>query len=174
MTSLISQMGLGSVNIVQDDAYLGTIREFMDKNHADPSSVALESGTLIRAIYVYNDSGGTLAKSLGLSWKAANAGKKVDALSGANLICDGVVDPFLSAAVPIAGYFWMILSGPIDVEIGAGDITTGALVQTLASGKFGAGTPGTNPIGHCGEAIEAAASGARARVMFNPPFRSVH
>lgn len=171
--SKISQMRLGEYDKLQEDGYLGAVRRFMDKDHDNADAVTPLSGTDIVAVYVQNDSGGTLAGGLGVNFKSNAIGKKIGALSGANLYCDGVVDPFLSVAVPNGSYFWLIISGPIDVEIGSGDITAGAVVQTIASGKFAGGTRGTNPIGHCGTATEAVASGARARVYLHLPFSVV-
>jgi hypothetical protein len=171
--SKISQMRLGEYDKMQDDAYLGAVRNFMDKDHDNPDAVTPLSGTDITAVYVQNDSGGTLAGGLGVNFKSNAIGKKIGALSGANLYCDGVVDPFLSVAVPNGSYFWLIIAGPCKVEIGAGDITAGAVVQTIASGKFAGGTRGTNPIGHCGTSTEAVASGSRARVYLNLPFSTI-
>lgn len=173
MSSMISQMRLGEYDVIQDDAYLGAVKKFMDKDHSNPDAVAPLSSTYITAVLVKNASGGTLAGGLGVTFKSDGIGKTIGALSGANLYCDGVVDPFLTVAVPNGSYFWLIVDGPCDVEIGSGDITAGAVVQTIASGKFAGGTRGTNPIGHCGNSTEAVASGARARVYLHLPFATV-
>jgi hypothetical protein len=79
----------------------------------------------------------------------------------------------VSGTIPDGAYFWLIIQGPVDLKIGAGDITANAVVQTLANGLFGAGTAGTNPIGHCGKAVEAALSGASARCYFTNAFSAV-
>lgn len=169
------QMGLGKKGVVSDDNMLGQEAIFQGVNYDDPNAPILDSGTTIKAILVSNDSGGTLASGLGVTYKSAYLGKKVGALSGANLVCDGVVDPFLGTGVTVADgeTFWLCVEGRFEVEIGAGDITANAVVQTLANGKFGSGVAGTNPIGHCGKANEAAVSGARALVAFNNPFSAV-
>lgn len=173
--SVTIQMPLGRKGVISDERMLGQIACFQGVNLDDPNNPALDIAMPIRAILVVNDSGGTLASGLGVTFKSGQVGKKIGALSGANLVCHGVVDPFLGAAVTVADgeYFWLILSGRIDVEVGAGDLTANAVVQTLASGKFGTGTAGTNPIGHSGIAVEAGTSGGRALVAFNTPFAPI-
>lgn len=175
MSGVTIQMGLGKTGVVSDTNMLGQVATFQGVNLDDPSNPGLDTSTPIKAILVMNDSGGTLGSGLGAVYKSAYLGKRVSALSGANAICDGVVDPFLGVGATVAdgAYFWLIVEGRIDVEIGAGDITVNTVVQTLASGKFGSGVAGTNPIGHCGRSVEAAASGARALVAFNNPFSAV-
>jgi hypothetical protein len=165
-------MNLGQVDIVEDDRYLGVVKRFADINRDSAVNWYPESAANLKAVFVKNDSGGTLASGLGVTYKAGGVGKTIGALSGANLRCDGVVDPFLGAAVTVANgsYFWLIIEGPIDVEVGAGDLTSLGVVQTLASGKFGTGTAGTNSVGHSGISAEAGSSGGRARVFFNNPF----
>lgn len=165
-------MQLGEVDIVEDDRMLGVVKRFADINRDTADQWYPESSASLTAVFVKNDSGGTLASGLGVTFKAGGVGKTIGALSGANLRCDGVVDPFLGAGVtvPNGSYFWLIVEGPIDVEVGAGDLTSLGVVQTLASGKFGTGTAGTNPLGHSGISAEAGTSGGRARVFFNNPF----
>jgi hypothetical protein len=169
------QQQLGEVDIVKDDNALGVVKTFLDRDTTDPNAHVLNSQTTLKAIFVKNDSGGTLGSGLGATYKSGGIGKTIGALSGANLRCDGVVDPFLGVGVTVAdgAYFWLIIEGPIDVEVGAGDLATNSVAQTLANGKFGTGTPGTNPLGHSGISAEAALSGARARVFFNNPFSAV-
>ncbi len=165
----IAQARLGAKNVLKDDSYLGAERSFMDKDHSNPDSVAPLSSRIIRARYVLNDSGGTLDPGKGVVIKSG-APNKIGGYHSANGRCDGVVDPFLVGAVAVNDYFWLIVDGPVDVEIGAGNITANAVVQTIGSGLFAGGTAGTNTVGHSGIAEEAANSGARARVIFNNPF----
>jgi hypothetical protein len=174
MTCNIQQQ-LGELDIVKDDNALGTVKHFRDLNMTFPNFWTLNSQTSVKAIFVRNDSGGTLGSGLGVTYKSGGIGKTVGSLSGANLRCDGVVDPFLGVGVtvPDQSYFWLIIEGPIDVEVGAGDLAANAVVQTLASGKFATGTAGTNPLGHSGICQTAAVSGARARVYFQNPFSVV-
>lgn len=166
------QMQLGEKDVVQDDRLLGVVKYFADINRDSDVNWYPESSAKLKAVFVKNDSGGTLASGLGVTYKAGGVGKTIGALSGANLRCDGVVDPFLGAGVTVAdgSYFWLLIEGPFDVEVGAGDLTSLGVVQTLASGKFGTGTAGTNPVGHSGISAEAGTSGGRARVFFNNPF----
>ena len=165
----IQNARLGKANIWKTDDALGTCGKFQDKDHSDPDAVQPFSGRSIVALYVKNSASGELAPATGVTMKSGEP-NEVGAASGANAICDGVIDPFLSANVAVGDYFWLIVEGPCDVEIGAGDITANAVCQTIAAGKFATGTAGTNPIGHCGKAEEAAVSGARARVIFGNPF----
>lgn len=169
------QQQLGEVDIVKDDNALGVVKTFLDRDTTDPNAHVLNSQTTIKAIFVKNDSGGTIESGLGATYKSGGTGKTIGAKSGANARCDGVVDPFIGAGVTVAdgAYFWLIIEGPIDVKVGAGDLTANAVVQTLANGLFGDGVAGTNPIGHCGIAAEAGTSGGRARVYFNNAFSAV-
>lgn len=167
------QARLGSYNVISDDNMLGQIAMFQDQDQTDPNAPIIGSGTPIYAILVKADVGGVVTPGLGYTYKSAYIGKRVGALSGANAICDGVADPFVSGTIPDGAYFWLVIQGPIDLKIGAGDITANAVVQTLANGLFGTGTAGTNPIGHCGKAVEAAASGASARCYFTNAFAAV-
>lgn len=167
------QQRLGTYNVVSDDNMLGQIACFQDQDQTAPDSPVPNSCTPVYAILVKNGLGGVVTPGKGYTYKSAYIGKQVGALSGANLICDGIADPWVSGTIPDGAYFWLIIQGPCDVVIGAGDITVNAVVQTLAAGVFGTGVAGTNPIGHCGKAVEAAASGASARVYFTNPFSAV-
>lgn len=169
MSGGIANARLGAKDIVKLDAFLGTVKMFMDKNHADPSDNAPYSGRSIKAMYTVNDSGGALAPATGVVMKSG-ALNKIGGASGANTRCDGIIDPFLSGNVAAGEYCWIIVEGPVDVEIGSGNIAANAVVQSIASGKFAGGTAGTNPVGHAGIAEEAANDGSRARIMFNSPF----
>lgn len=175
MSGKTIQMALGRKGVVSDDSMLGQEAIFQGVNLDDPNNPILDSSTTIKAILVANDSGGTLASGLGVTYKSGYLGKKIGALSGANAVCDGVVDPFLGASVTVADgeFFWLCVEGRFDVEVGAGDLAANGVVQTLANGKFGTGTAGTNPIGHCGKANEAGTSGGRALVAFNNPFSAI-
>lgn len=167
----VSQQRLGETNVIQDDLYLGALRTFMDKDHSDPDSNTLLSGMLIYARLVKNNSGGTLAKSLGVTYEAGYTGKQVDALSGANAICDGIVDPFIAEATVADGaYFWLIVKGPCKIVDSGSGLSAGNLLQSAANGEFVAGTPGTNPIGHSGRALAAISADATGRAYFHNPF----
>lgn len=167
------QARLGSYNVISDDNMLGQIAMFQDQDQTDPNAPIISSGTPVYAILVKNGLGGVVTPSLGYTYKSAKIGKEVGALSGVNAICDGIADPWVSGTIPDGAYFWLIIQGPVDLKIGAGDITANAVVQTLANGLFGSGTAGTNPIGHCGKAVEAALSGAFARCYFTNAFSAV-
>lgn len=175
MSGSTIQMPLGRKGVISDDSMLGQEALFSGYNLDDPNFPVLDSQTTIKAILVKNDSGGTLASGLGVTYKSGGVGKTVGALSGANAVCDGVVDPFLGAGVTVADgeTFWLCVEGRFDVEVGAANLSANAVVQTAASGKFVTGTAGTDPIGHSGRAVEAGTSGGRALVAFNNPFSAV-
>lgn len=167
------QMKLGQVDIVGAES-LGQVGYFQDKDLTTaPASPTLNSQMFTKAVLVLNDTGGTLAAGTGCTFKSGYLGLRVGAKSGANLVCDGIVDPDVSAAVPDQAYFWLIIGGPTRALIGAGDQTANGVVQTLASGLFGTGTAGTNPIGHCGKANAAGTSGNLCRILFNNPFSAL-
>lgn len=166
---------LGVVDVYSDARALGQIARFQDRDQDDPNAPVPNTGVPIWAVYVMNDSGGTLASGLGAKFKSGYIGTRVGGLSGANEVPDGVVDPFLGSGNTVANgsYFWLIIQGPIDVEIGSGNIAANDPVQTIASGKFATGAYGTNPAGNSGRAVEAANSGSRARIFFTNPNSAV-
>lgn len=172
MTITVNQP-LGEYNIVKDDRALGQIACFQDQDRTDPNAPYVVSGTPVYAILVKNGLGGVVTPSLGYTYKTAKIGKEVGALSGANAICDGIADPWVSGTIPDGAYFWLIIQGPCEVKAAAAGITQNAEVQTAANGLFADGTAGTNPIGHVGKANEAATSGNLARVYFRAPFAAV-
>lgn len=174
--TITNQMRLGTTGVVSDLNMLGQIGVFQDQDLTTyPGAPTINSGTPVYALLVMNDSGGTLLSGLGVTFKSAYIGKRVGALSGANAICDGIVDPALGAGITVAdqAYFWLIIQGPCDVKASAGAITANAEVQTAANGLFTDGTAGTNPIGHVGKAVTAAAAAARSRIYFRSPFAAV-
>ncbi len=174
MSTRTIQMQLGEKNIVIDDRLLGCQVCFLDKDLGSNFDTPLSAMEMC-AVYVKNTSGGTLLSGRGGVFKSGATGKEVGGYHSANGRCDGVIDPFLGAGVTVADgdYFWLMIQGPFDVEVGAGDLTVNSVVQTLANGLFGTGTAGTNPIGHSGISAEAGTSGGRARVCFNNPFSAV-
>jgi|688.fasta_scaffold103998_2 hypothetical protein len=171
--TITNQARLGSYNVISDDNMLGQVAMFQDQDQTDPNAPVINSGTPVYAILVKNGLGGVVTPSLGYTFKSGKIGKEVGALSGANAICDGVADPFVSGTIPDGAYFWLIIQGPCELKAGAAGITANAEVQTAANGLFVDGTAGTNPIGHVGKANEAATSGNFARVYFRSPFAAV-
>jgi len=175
VTSNAVQMDLGKKNVVSDDLLLGAAGTFVDRNMDNVNALGRNSCNTIRALYVKNSTGSALGSGKGVVFKSGKLGKEVNGYHSANGRCDGVVDPFLGAGVTVADgdYFWLIVAGPIDIEVGAGDLTVNSVVQTLASGVFGTGTAGTNPVGHSGISDEAGTSGGRARAFFRNAFSAV-
>lgn len=165
---------LGRIDVNSNVLALGQIGRFQDTDPTIVDGNPVPLGQVpVYAIYVMNDSGGVLAPGEGCTFKSGALGKRVDAKSGANAICHGVVDPWLASNVPNGSYFWLIIQGPCDVLVGAANLSANAVVQTAASGTFITGTAGTNPIGHCGYADEAGTNGNRARVFFNSAFSPI-
>jgi len=171
--TITNQMKLGSYDIVKDDEFLGQIGQFQDQDQTDPNAPIVNSGTPVYAVLVKNGLAGVVTPGLGYTYKSGGVGKEVGALSGANAICDGVADPFVSGTIPVGSYFWLIIRGPVSVKVGAGNLAANGVVQTLANGLFGTGTAGTNPIGHCGKAQVAGTNGGSALVYFTNPFSAV-
>lgn len=172
MTGMSPNACLGRIDVFNDPNALGQVASFADRQWGAEANNLL-SQTPTYAVLVENDSGGTLAPGSGCTFKAGAIGKSVGANSTANGICDGIVDPYLPAAVPNKSYFWLIIGGPCSVLVGTGGLTDGALLQTGATGTFVAGTAGTNPIGHSGRAAAAASATALCRVYLNLPFQAV-
>lgn len=165
-----SPMQLGQVNYVTKP--LGTVAYFEDiERGPDGTMMIRNSGTLIRARLVKNSSGGTLGTSLCVKYTAGKELTEVGALAGANEVADGLVDPFLSAAVPIGATFWLIEDGLVDVTASAA-ISVGAAIKTAASGKvvtttFAAVTDFTGVVGRLIEQATADAQKRRARFKVN-------
>lgn len=167
------QMKLGSYNVVGAES-LGQIACFADLDiTTKPEAPARLSGLKKYAVLCLNDTGGAITPGKGYTYKSGYLGLRVGAASGANAICDGIADPDVSGTIPDQAYFWLIIQGPTQVVIGAGDQTANGVVQTLAAGVFGTGTAGTTPIGHCGKAYAAAASGALCRILFTNAFSAL-
>lgn len=173
MPGFTSQFQLGRKNIVSDDNALGQIAIFQDKDYTDLSRPKLFSCMEVRAILVKNDSGAAMVAGKGYTYKSLYLGTVIGALSGVNAICDGICDPFLTQTVAVGETCWLIIGGPTKALIGAGDQAANGVVQTLASGVFGTGTAGTNPIGHCGKAMAAGTSGNLCRVTFTNAFSAI-
>lgn len=163
----------GRVNVYDDPQVLGQQLEFMDWDYTNPEAPVLKGQARVQAVYVKNDSGGTLAPGAGVKFKATGIGTLIGGVSGANEICDGIVDPWLTSSVANGDFFYIIVEGPIPVLTGVGGLTAGAVLQTAVNGTFIAGTAGTNPIGHCGKAADAAAAGAKCRAYVRLPFAAV-
>lgn len=162
---------LGAVDIYDDPQALGQGAEFQDLDYTNPEFPVLQSQQKVCAVLVKNDSGATLAPGVGVRMKAADTTVTlVGGLCGANQALHGVVDPWLSAPVPVGSIFWMIVEGPTRVLAGTGGLTPGALLQTAANGTFVAGTEGTNPVGHCGWSAGTTAAAARGRAYVRTPF----
>lgn len=169
MSGGVANVGLGLIDIVRDDRYLGVVRRFMDKDHADKNSNLLLSGASIYAAYVKNGSGVTLAKGTGIKFLNTALGKTLGSKSGANERCDGIIDPFIPASGLADGsYGWIIIGGPCKVLAGYGGVVQGDVVQTAVDGTFITLTDGnTYEVGRSGVADEAADAEALCRVWLH-------
>lgn len=162
---------LGAVDVFDDPQALGQSAEFQDLDYTVPEAPTLSSQQKVCAVLVKNDSGATLAPGVGVRMKAADTtGTLVGGLCGANQILHGVVDPWLTAPVPIGSIFWMIVEGPTKVLAGVGGLAPGSLLQTAANGTFVIGVEGTNPVGHSGYSLATTAAAARGRAFVRTPF----
>lgn len=169
MSGGVSNVGLGQVNIVRDDRWLGCIRKFMDKDHANPNSNELLSGASVWAAYVKNSSGGTILPGVGVTCLATAMGMEIGAKSGADGRVDGVVDSYISATGLTNGsYGWVIFGGPCKVLAGYGGLAQADVLQTAVDGTFITLVDGnTYAVGRAGIAEEAIAAEANGRVWLN-------
>lgn len=167
------QNPLGSYNVVRDDRALGQRAQFSDLDWSAAPRITTYSGNIVHAVFVKNSLGGVITGGKGYTFKSGKIGTEVDALSGANLVCHGIADPYVVGTIPDGAYFWLIIKGPAKVLIGVGDQAANGVVQTLANGLFGTGTAGTAPVGHSGLAMAGALSGTLGRIYFNSPFAPV-
>jgi len=163
----MSQMRLGQINYVTKP--LGTVAHFEDTEPtADGFTQVRLSGNLTRARLVRNNSGGTLGPSLCVKYTAGKELTEIGGLAGANEQVDGLVDPFLTAAVPIGATFWIIEDGLVDVTASAA-ISAGASIKSAASGKVVTTTFAalTDVTGFCGRLVEqATADNQKRRARF--------
>lgn len=168
-----NQMQLGQINVIGDES-AGQVGCFSDLDRTtNPEAPRRLSNMKTYAVIVLNDTGGDVTPGKGYTYKSGYLGTRVGAVSGANLVCDGIADPDYPSVIPNGSYFWLIIQGPTKALIGAGDQTVNGVVQTLASGLFGTGTAGTNPIGHSGKALAAGTATNLCRILFNNPYSSL-
>jgi len=161
MAQMQSFLGLDEVDTA--GAYnhlLGKVVEFEDRNWASTDPIKpLLSGMTIKARFVKNDSGGTLAKNLIVAWKSGYVGTRVGGLCAVSPArpC-GVVTPYAGATIADGANFWMIVSGPCNVvSDGAATIAITDQITPAGSGKIkkvASGTAATLP-GLFGETMEA-------------------
>lgn len=153
----------------------GTTRTATDRPHllgrrcyfedvSTPSGTDVQqmlSGREVETIVVQNDSGGTLAPGKIVTWKAGYCGTKVGGLGAAAARAAGVVDPFLTAAVPNGSQFHLIVKGPTEVLAHDGSIAAGNGLVTQAAGRAdGYAVDGDADIAlsYVGEALAASAA----------------
>ena len=131
---------IGKVNVVSDTDLLGQRGYFLDFDRtATAGGVKTNlSGMVGEAILVYNNNGGTLAAGTVMQWDTGatyGPGRGVETAGSTTTVPAGVVNPYISAAVPIAGIFWLILTGPCKFLFSTG--TTLAPADLLACGASG-------------------------------------
>lgn len=169
MSGGVSNVGLGQIDIVRDDRWLGCVRKFMDKDHSLPNSNQLLSGASVWAAYIKNGSGGTLLPGTGVTCLSTSMGKTIGAKSGADGRVDGVIDSYIRATgLPNGSYGWVIFAGPCKILAGYGGIVQADVVQTAVDGTFITLTDNnTYAIGRAGIAEEAIDAEANGRVWLN-------
>lgn len=148
---------------------IGTRKEFRDEN---PRTGVLLSNRPVECIAVKNVSGGTLTAGQVVKFKAAaTSGQfsggilgEVDATAtttnatpAANGLV-GIVDEYLTAAVPANEVFWLVVRGPATVTKTSTAVSAGDAYGTSATaGSAAAHTAGTTTL--IGYAIETAGTG---------------
>lgn len=121
----------------------------------------LLSGMEVETIVVINDSGATLAPCASVTWKNGFVGTKVGGLTGNLGRAAGIVDPFLTAPVPIGHQFHLIVKGPTTVLAHDGSITAGLGLVSQADGRvdgYAADGDADYALSYVGTAIAASAA----------------
>lgn len=128
----------------------GKLGEFLDVNYASTERVKPALSQMrIKARWVKNDSGGTLAANTQVAYKDTYYGLRVGALGGVSPARpDGVVNPY-AGTIPDGAWFWMIVHGPCKLTSdGSSTIALTDLITSAASGKtkkVASGTAATIP-----------------------------
>lgn len=112
---------------------LGMVKWFPDVDVSVQGTKTKNTNDMVKCRLVQNDSGGTLAASKFVDYKAGNIGTEVDSLSGTTSLTAGLVDEYISSAVPNLSYFWIVTEGMATVTTNA-TTTAGAILATAASG----------------------------------------
>lgn len=110
---------------------------FLDINYASTAQVKPDLSQMkIRARWVKNDSGGTLAARTAVAYKENYFGKRVGAACAVSPARpDGVVNPY-AGTIANGAWFWMIVSGPCElISDGASTMAVTDLVTSAADGK---------------------------------------
>lgn len=141
MYGITNVMDLGKVNQVSDDALLGQVGCHKDLNYAAAGRIKPElSQHLVFARLCRNESSGTLAAGTVVRGATDATYGPLKATAGAAAIGSdhvpiGVVDPWVSAAVPDNAFFWLIYYGPCKFLFTTG--TTIAVNDLLTLGAAG-------------------------------------
>lgn len=169
MSGGVSNVGLGHIDIVRDDQWLGCVRKFMDKDYSVSNSNKLLSGAPVWAAYIKNGSGGTLLPGTGVICLSTSMGKTIGAKSGADGRVDGVISPYIrSTGLPNGSYGWVVFAGPAKILAGYGGLAQADVVQTAVDGTFITLIDNnTYAVGRAGIAEEAISAGATGRVWLH-------
>lgn len=119
------------------DHLAGKEGNFLDVNYASTAAVRPElTQMIIKARWVKNDSGGTLAARTAVAYKENYFGKYVGAACGVSPARpDGVVNPY-AGTIASGAWFWMIVAGPCElISDGAATIAVTDLITSAADGK---------------------------------------
>lgn len=163
MSRQVNTFERGTTRLGTDRPHLIGRPGYFDDVELDPAGGVgkTNSGMEVETIVVVNDSGATLAPCAVVAWKNGFAGTKVGGLNGNLGKGAGVVDPFLTSAVPNGSQFHLIVKGPTKVLAHDGSITAGLGLVAQASGRvdgYAVDGDADYALSYVGTAIEASAA----------------
>lgn len=175
MVERLVPYGLGSIALADElPSLLGYQAFFIDDDKDTVGAKALLTGMTITALWVKNDSSGTLAAGDVCTWKSGYAGTRVGAKAGAIVRGAGVVDPYVGSSGVAAGkHFWLIIKGPCDLKTDGTAISAGNQLMTGATGYVQPYVSGSEQaVSRCGIALAGAAAvaGTKFRALVDFPF----
>ena len=138
MSSYLMDQYVGKINIIASNVVtLGQQGYVSDEAITAGSQLGVSTSGCPIGVRVCKKVGATagLTGGYGVKFKAGTEGFEVDALSGAAGVCDGVVDPALTADLAADDTFLLYESGPFKA-ISAAAWAVGEQIKPAASGKF--------------------------------------
>lgn len=163
MSRQVNTFERGTTRLGTDRPHLVGRPGYHDDVESNPGNGVqkVTSGMEVETIVVINDSDATLAPCAVVAWKNGFAGTKVGGLNGNLGQGAGVVDPLLTAPVPIGSQFHLVVKGPTKVLAHDGSITAGLRLVAQASGRvdgYAADGDADYALSYVGTAIEASAA----------------
>jgi hypothetical protein len=143
---------------------VGGVHTFQHVDYSLPESQrTIISNQEIIAIWVKNDSGGTLSASQIVTWKSGSAGTLIGGVTADAATGCGAVDPFLTTTVANGEFFYIIVRGP-GRGISAGSVSANAIIIPAASGRFNTVTnDAAGSLNACGRLNVASTAAAQVR-----------